>query len=123
MSVLCVGDDGHVAIEVLLEGDCGDCVHYCQWSDFDSKSKLEFQNSGCRRCGDCVDIPLNLGVMEKSGQGVEGRAHFQPAQLELGSMPLQPASEPFRVKPLFGCGPPGSSLILRSSITSVRLLI
>ena len=49
-SLLCIGEDGHVAIEYSLDGDCSDSFSHQQQSE-DGISDTH--------CGACIDLPLS----------------------------------------------------------------
>jgi hypothetical protein len=56
--VLCVGHDGHVAIEPAGHNHCEDDVHACAaGAEADGHSHL-----GSPRCRPCIDIPVAVGV-------------------------------------------------------------
>jgi hypothetical protein len=56
--VLCIGDDGHVAIEHAGHDHCADGSHVrgCR------PKEGEHSHVGCPHCRPCVDIPILVGI-------------------------------------------------------------
>ena len=59
-SVLCVGENGHIAIESAIQGSCADTSHE---SNETSDCELSVRDPHCH-CGPCVDIPLEFELAE-----------------------------------------------------------
>lgn len=55
VSVLCIGEDGHVDLEVLVHGRCGDFGHKAQ--HISGKSSTLLNECLDDHCGLCVDLP------------------------------------------------------------------
>ena len=59
--VLCIGQDGHVAIEAANSNYCGDLL--ASVSQETSLGPTEEELSSNRNnCGSCVDIPISIGL-------------------------------------------------------------
>ena len=59
-SVLCVGENGHIAIESSIDGSCAESSHDTSES---SDCELSLSDPHCH-CGPCVDIPLEFELAE-----------------------------------------------------------
>lgn len=66
-SVLCVGENGHVAIESGIQGSCADTSHE---SNDTSDCELSVSEPHCH-CGPCVDIPLEFELAESRQDSFE----------------------------------------------------
>jgi hypothetical protein len=55
--VLCIGCDGHVAIEPAGHDHCADGTHKCE-SDAVAHDASLVQGAGATRCGGCTDISM-----------------------------------------------------------------
>lgn len=65
--MLCVGDDGHVAIESAADGACADSSHEIAEAEH---CELSSADPHCH-CGPCVDIPLNFELVESRPSNLE----------------------------------------------------
>jgi len=57
---LCVGDDGHVEVEILFDGNCATDLDQHSSGASDSTA-LNAPHEGQAHCGSCTDIPIGLG--------------------------------------------------------------
>ena len=81
-SVLCFGNDGHVAIELDRDGACDDSGHE---SSNSQDCELLESEPHCH-CGPCVDIPLSYELVESRPVTIESLS-FQTETLL--SIPLE----------------------------------
>ena len=65
--VLCLGDDGHIAIEYSNGGSCADSSHEISEAE---NCELSSSSPHCH-CGPCVDIPLNFELLESRPSSLE----------------------------------------------------
>ena len=87
-SVLCVGDDGHVAIESANDGSCVDSFYGI---DVAENCELSSADPHCH-CGPCIDIPLNFELVESRPSNLES---LTPNTETLAHVPVEAVSEAF----------------------------
>ena len=69
--VLCIGDDGHVALEVVHQGHCQD-THGADEHGQEAVPK-QLAGTDARCCPSCVDVPLSSGTMFQFAPEVKRR--------------------------------------------------
>ena len=57
-SVLCIGENGHIAIEASADGSCES--HVCEAVDADDHNNMYFCSGEVECCDNCVDLALKL---------------------------------------------------------------
>ena len=95
-SILCIGSDGHIALEVGADGSCNGSAH----DEHESECDCDEGDQDCRHnancCGDCNDVALEIedGVQQRTSQEVSVSVQIAPiivyalAILESRNIPL-----------------------------------
>jgi len=65
--VVCVGSDGHVALEPAFHERCHHHVH-AEETEVGQFTKEISSHAESRHCQPCVDIPLSLGLLQDCSQ-------------------------------------------------------
>lgn len=114
--VLCVGDDGHVAIEPAGHDHCVDGLHSCGRA---SAQPDEHSHVAHEHCRPCVDIPIvvaagrNRIVSQRSDVPLICLSHVQPTMLTGSPLDAgQTVASSSRLLPL-SCGDPLQGIILQ----------
>lgn len=129
MTLLCLGQDGHLAIETGIDGSC-EAIKPCSDSDdhgHDHESLHDADKaSNCSSqeecCGDCVDFELELedaNISTSSAGSFLDGVVVAPLQT-----PLVPLFRPLLIVVLRdNKGPPGFQNAFLESFSTIRLLI
>jgi len=113
--VLCIADDGRMAIEPAGHGHCADGSHVCDHGqEADGHSHI-----GRQHCRPCVDIPIAVGtgddriVSQRSKSAPHQVASFQPA-IQMPDVFEAPGTAEFSSFWLLSfCGSPPRCIILQ----------
>jgi len=83
--VLCVGNDGHVAIEPVGHDHCADGTHLCE-ADAATHDKYLVPGEDAEGCGGCTDLPMADQI--GSDPGASAAAKNLSAGMLAASSPL-----------------------------------
>jgi hypothetical protein len=104
--VLCIGEDGHIAIETAGSGCCGHTLSAI--SKGDATAFIEDSSPASEDCGSCVDIPLSGGVAGSVTISKKANA-WSSVPTAVSTLPaanpqkseLKPAVKSFELTPFF----------------------
>ncbi len=115
-AVLCLGGDGHVAIELAGHDHCADGSHVHEYGPGGVKLH-DHSHVGRLDCRPCVDIPVSVGTSDTR------RARLE---LELAPVPIvgfQPGTDVQNTSDTPGIATSASSLLLPSCGTFLRCVV
>ncbi len=90
-TVLCIGGDGHLAVEIARGPDC---VAF-RAAPAAAETPLPAQQAGVRHCNDCLDIALGVPVSVAASDAIE-----IPSAHKVDNQPSVPAAAP-AVRPAY----------------------
>ena len=104
--VLCIGGDGHIAIETTGSGCCGHT--FSAISKGDATAFIEDSGPANEDCGSCVDIPLSGGFAGSATISKKANV-WSCVTTAVSTLPqadpqmsgLKPAVESFEITPFF----------------------
>jgi len=115
--VLCIGSDGHVAIEVAHDGYCGDRDGTQQRS---ARPEALVRVTNCHCCDTCIDVQLTLDASEYILEKQSVNA-TQVSDL-LATCPVVVSSLPDHAQPRM-IQPPGVDLRLSAALVAKRSIV